>query len=84
MQSSDVLVVVITPPLPRNRVTARTAIQAHAVNLIEIRLGKNGSSFEPVMSNWKPQHQQGGLPLVGTQESSFTTCWVSNFTIVTR
>ena len=38
-------VVVITPPLPRDGVTARTAIQVHAVNLIEIRLGKDGSLF---------------------------------------
>ena len=26
--------------------------------------------FEPVLSDWQPHHQQGGLPLVGTQESS--------------
>ena len=26
--------------------------------------------YEPVMSDWQPHHQQGGLPLVGTQESS--------------
>ena len=31
------VVVVITPPLPRN---GGTAIQVHAVNLIEIRLGE--------------------------------------------
>ena len=35
-----VVVVVITPPLPRDGGTARTAIQVHAVNLIEIRLGE--------------------------------------------
>ena len=35
-----VIVVVITPPLPRDGDTARTAIQVHAVNLIEIRLGQ--------------------------------------------
>ena len=35
-----VVVVVITPPLPRDEGTARTAIQVHAVNLIEIRLGE--------------------------------------------
>ena len=34
------VVVVITPPLPRDEGTARTAIQVHAVNLIEIRLGE--------------------------------------------
>ena len=33
-------VVVITPPLPRDGGTARTAIQVYAVNLSEIRLGK--------------------------------------------
>ena len=33
-------VVVITPPLPRDESTARTAIQDHAVNLIEIKLGE--------------------------------------------
>ena len=40
-----VVVVVITPPLPRDGGTARTAIQVHAVNLIEIRLGEDGSPF---------------------------------------
>ena len=35
-----VVVVVITPPLPRDGGTARTAIQVHAVNLIEIRPGE--------------------------------------------
>ena len=30
-------VVVITPPLPRDGGTARTAIHVHTVNLIEIR-----------------------------------------------
>ena len=35
-----VVVVVITPPLPQNRGMARKAIQVHAVNLIEIRLGE--------------------------------------------
>ena len=34
------VVVVITPPFPRDGGTARTAIQVHAVNLIEIRLGE--------------------------------------------
>ena len=34
-----VVVVVITPPLPLDGGTARTSIQVHAVNLIEIRLG---------------------------------------------
>ena len=33
-----VVVVVITPPLLRDGGTARTAIQVHAVNLIDIRL----------------------------------------------
>ena len=31
---------VVTPPLPRDGGTARTAIQVHTVNLIEIRLGE--------------------------------------------
>ena len=31
---------VVTPPLPRDGGTARTAIQVHAINLIEIRLGE--------------------------------------------
>ena len=35
-----VVVVVITPFHPRDVGTARTAIQVHAVNLIEIRLGE--------------------------------------------
>ena len=35
-----VCVCVFTPPLPRNGGKARTAIQVHAVNLIEIRLRK--------------------------------------------
>ena len=34
------VVCVITPSLPLDGGTARTAIQVHAVNLIEIRLGK--------------------------------------------
>ena len=34
------VVVVITPSLPRDGGTARTAIQLHGVNLIEIRLGE--------------------------------------------
>ena len=36
----NVVVVVITPPLPWDRGTVQTAIQVHALNLIEIRLGK--------------------------------------------
>ena len=35
-----VVVAVITPPLPRDGSTAQTAIQVHAVNLFEIRLGE--------------------------------------------
>ena len=34
-----VIVVVITPSFPQDGGTARTAIQVHAVNLVEIRLG---------------------------------------------
>ena len=37
-----VVVAVITPPLPRDGGTTQTAIQVHAVNLIEIRLGERG------------------------------------------
>ena len=40
-----VVVIVITPPLSRDGGMARTAIQVHAVNLIIIRLGENGSPF---------------------------------------
>ena len=40
-----VFVVVITPLLLRDGRTVRTAIQVHAVNLIEIRLGEDGSPF---------------------------------------
>ena len=40
-----VVVVVITPSLPRDGGTARTAIQVHAVILIEIRRGEDGSPF---------------------------------------
>ena len=35
-----VVVVVVTPPLPRDGGTAQTAIQVHAINLIEIKQGK--------------------------------------------
>ena len=37
----------ITPPLPRDGGTARTAIQAHAVNLIEIRLVER---WQPILN----------------------------------
>ena len=40
-----VVVVVITPPLPRDGGTARTPNQVHAINLIEIRLGKRWQSI---------------------------------------
>ena len=40
-----VVVVVITPPLSRDGGTARTLIQVHAVNLIEIRLGERWQSI---------------------------------------
>ena len=36
---SFVVDVVITPPIPRDGGTTQTAIQVHAINLIEIRLG---------------------------------------------
>ena len=35
----------ITPPLPRDAGTVRTAVQVHAVNLIEIRLGE---TWQPI------------------------------------
>ena len=35
-----IVIVVITSPLPRDGGTAQTAIQVHAVNIIEIRLGE--------------------------------------------
>ena len=40
-----IVLVVITPPLPQDRGTARTAIQGHAVNLIEIRLEERWHSI---------------------------------------
>ena len=43
-----VVVVVITPPLPRDGGTAPTAIQVHAVSLIDIRLGEDGSPFRTI------------------------------------
>ena len=46
-----VVVVMITPLLPWDGGTARTAIKVHAVNLIENR-GKMAAHFEPVMSDW--------------------------------
>ena len=36
----------ITPPLPQDGGTARTAIQIDAVDLIDIRLGEDGSPFQ--------------------------------------
>ena len=45
--SSVVVVVVVTPPLPRDGGSARTAIQVHAVNLIEVRLGKR---WQPILN----------------------------------
>ena len=35
----------VIPPLPRDGGTARTAIQVHAVNLIEIKLGERWQSI---------------------------------------
>ena len=46
------VVVVITPLLPKDGGTARTEIQVHVVNLIEIKLGERWQpNFEPVMSD---------------------------------
>ena len=36
----EICLFVVTPPLPRDGGTTSTAIQVHAVNLIEIRLGE--------------------------------------------
>ena len=40
LQYCVVVVIMITPALPRDGDTARTAILIHAVNLIEIRIGE--------------------------------------------
>ena len=40
---------VVTPPLPRDGGTALTAIQVHAVNLIEIRLGEK---WQPISNQF--------------------------------
>ena len=45
IQNLCVVVVVITPPLSRDGGTTRTAIQVHAINLIELGKRKNGSPF---------------------------------------
>ena len=42
-----VVVVLITPPLPQDGGMARTAIQVHAVNIIEIRLGER---WQPILN----------------------------------
>ena len=42
---SCVCVCVFTPPLPWDGGTVWTVIQVHAVNLIDIRLGEDGSPF---------------------------------------
>ena len=36
LHNYDVVIVVFTPPLPRDGGTARTAIHVHVVNLIEL------------------------------------------------
>ena len=46
--STVVVVVIIIPCLPRDGGSARTAIQVHAVNLIEILLGER----------WQPTSNQ--------------------------
>ena len=43
----SVVVVVITPPLPRDGGTAQTVIQIHVVNQIEIRLGER---WQPILN----------------------------------
>ena len=42
-----VVVVVITPPLPRDGGTARTAVHVHAVYLIKLRLGER---WQPILN----------------------------------
>ena len=44
-----VAVVVVTSPLPRDGGTARTEIQVHAVNLINIRLGER---WQPILNQF--------------------------------
>ena len=46
MKIYAVVVVVITPPLPRDGGTARTGIRVHAVNLFELGYEKGGSPFQ--------------------------------------
>ena len=46
------VVVVITTPLPPDGGTARTAIQVHTVNLIEIRLGQWFPTRGPGKACW--------------------------------
>ena len=46
-----IVVVVVSLPLTRDGGTASTAIQVHAVNLIELGQGNGGSHFEPVMND---------------------------------
>ena len=80
-----VVVVVIAPPLPRDGGKERAAIQVHALNLIKLGEGKNGSPFRTSLERLvapPPTRRTatGGYPRV----LFFTTCWVSNFTIVTR
>ena len=40
----ELVVVAIALPLPRDGITARTVIQVHAINLIEIRLRESRTS----------------------------------------
>ena len=78
-----VCVCVFTPPLPWDGGTAWTAIQVHAVNLIDIRLDER----------WQPISNQSwvtGSPTTNKTDchwwvpKSRLTCWVSNFTIIIR
>ena len=81
--SIDCCLFVVTPPLLRNGGTAWTAIQVHAVNLIEIRLRER---WQPVLN----QSWVTGSPTSNKADchrwvpKSRLTCWVSNFTVVTR
>ena len=74
-----VVVVVITRSLPRDRDTALTAIQVHAVNLIEIRLGER---WHPISN---PSFMTGSLTTnkvechwLVPKSRLFATCWVSS------
>ena len=71
---------VVTSPLPRDGDTVLTAIQVHAVNLIEIRLGERWQSI----SN---QSLVTGSPTANTSTTSLVssspTCWRQKLFVIT-